>query len=403
MPRFRYEVKIEPGRNLAGVVDAESERAALAKLREMGYVPISLEESDRERPQDARRHVLTRIRLKDRNVFFRQLANLFESGMPLARALATLTAQTPNPKMAAVIARIREDIQRGDSFADALERHPGIFSPVQCSLVRAGESGGMLDEVLWRIVALGEQQEEIRGKAFAAMVYPLFLLITAAVALFILVSFVFPKFTKVFVDFDVSLPWITVAVMAVCGFMERFWWTVFPVAIVVTALIVRLVRSDEGRKFIDARMLGAPVIGDVVHRYQMAQFARIFGTLLDNGMPVLSALRITAATLGNKAVAEELDRVQERVAQGAGISDALQSCRHFPPMVVSMFAIGEESGRLGSVAKRMAEAYDNEVDRAVRTLTALLEPAMILLIGSVIGVLVIAMLLPMLTLSAHVS
>lgn len=403
MPRYRYQAKRGPGETHAGVLDGENEHAVAARLRDMGFIPIVIEHCPDDKSEHRLQSVFARIRLKDKNLFFRQLANLFESGMPLVRALNTLEAQTRNPKMRAMIAQLRDDIQQGASFAEALERQSPIFSPVQCSLVRAGETGGMLDEVLWRIVDFGEREDDVRGKALAAMTYPAFLLVAATVALFILVTFVFPKFTKVFEDFDVNLPWITWVVMSICRFMEQFWWLVLLTIALCAAIAVRFIRSENGKKLFDARILTIPVIGTVVHRYQMAQFARVFGTLLDNGVPVLSALEITASTLSNKAISEEVLRIRELVSKGESIHDALQLCRHFPPMVISMFAVGEESGRLGAVTKRMADAYDNEVDRAVRTLTALLEPTMILVIGSVVGILVIAMLLPMLTLSANVS
>jgi len=384
-------------------MEGESDRAVAARLREMGYIPICVEPCPEEITSRRFSLLFSRIRLKDKNVFFRQLANLFESGMPLVRALQTLESQTENPKMKRVIETLRSDIQEGASFADALEQHPRVFSPVQCSLVRAGETGGMLDEVLWRIVDFGEREEEVKGKALAAMAYPAFLLVAATIALFILITFVFPRFTKVFEDFEISLPWITVAVMAVCTFMERFWWAVV-LGIVVLALVVsRYIRSESGKETVDTRLLALPLIGRVAQRYQMAQFARVFGTLLDNGVPILTALDITAKTLSNKAIAKEISRIRDLVSKGESIHESLQQCLYFPPMVINMFAVGEESGRLGPVTKRMADAYDNEVERAVRTLTALLEPIMILVIGSVVGVLVIAMLLPMLTLSAHVT
>ncbi len=403
MPRFRYEVKKGPGKPLTGVLEAETQRAALARLRDMGYVPISIKEHTGGEEKDTLRQALQRIRLQDRNVFFRQLANLFESGMTLTRALSTIAQQTQNPKMIAVVERLREDVQGGTTFAEALEHHPQIFPTMYSNLVRAGESGGMLDEVLWRIVAFGEQEEELRGKAKSALAYPVFLLIMGVAAVFILVSFVFPKFTKVFEDFNATLPWPTLVVMALCDFMERYWWAVLLVIVGVVLVLMKWLKTESGRMSFDVFILKVPVVGQVVQKYQMAQFGRVLGTLLDNGVPVLTSLRITVQTLSNAAIAAELDAVHNRVAEGESISNSLQHTRHFPPVVVSMFAVGEESGRVGAVTKRMADAYDNEVDRAVKTMTALFEPIMIVVMGGVIGFLVIAMLLPMLTLSANVG
>ncbi|MBI4560125.1 MAG: type II secretion system F family protein [Candidatus Hydrogenedentes bacterium] len=402
MPQFRYEVKRAPGQSASGVIEAESQRAAVARLRDLGYIPVAVEE-DSGKPARTLKHTLSRIRLKDRNVFLRQLANLFESGMPITRALGTLIQQTENPKLTVVIEEIRDDVQRGSTLAEAFERHPKVFSAIHCNLVRAGEAGGMLDEVFWRLVAFGEQEEELRGKAVSALVYPIFLLIMGSISVFILVSFVFPKFVVIFNDFNARLPWPTLVVMGLCSFMGRFWWAVLLAISLLAAAGVSYRRSDSGRKQLDHLVLRLPVIGKVIQKYEMAKFARTLGTLLDNGVPILSALRITEDTLNNTAIASELNAVQGRVAEGDSISESLDGAVHFPPLVVNMFAVGEESGRLGAITKRIAEAYDAEVDRAVKGMAALFEPLMIVVMGAIIGFLVIAMLLPMLTLSANVS
>lgn len=402
MPQFQYEVKKGPGEASTGVLEAESRRAALSRLREMGYFPISIEEYTGEEKKDSLRRALIRVRQKDRNIFFRQLATLLDSGMPLTRALATLVQQTENPKMVAVIDQLRDDVQKGNTFAEAMERHPKHFNTMHCSLVRAGESGGMLEDVLWRIVNFGEQDEELRGKAFSAMVYPVFLLFMGSIAIFIMVSFVFPMFQEVFDDFDATLPLITVIVLAFCGFMGKFWWLVLVILAAIAGGLVSWYRSENGRMQFDEFILRVPVLRTVVQKYVMAQFARTLGTLLDNGVPILQSLRITVDTLSNKVIAQEVGIVQARVAEGDSISSGLEQTRHFPPMVCNMFAIGEESGRVGVVTKRMADAYDVEVERAVRAMTALLEPILIVIMAIVVGVLVISMLYPMLTLSANV-
>jgi type II secretion system protein F len=403
MPQYEYKVKRGPGDAVTGVLEAESTRAAAARLRDMGFTPISIEEYAGEAKKDALRQALRRIKLADRNIFFRQLANLFESGMPLTRALSTLIEQTQNPKMKQVIERMRDDVQKGSTFAEAMEQHPKVFSPMVCSLVNAGETGGMLDEVFWRIVAFGEQEEELKGKAVGAMVYPAFLLLMGTTAVFILVTFVFPKFTSVFEDFNVELPLITKIVMGLCDFMAAYWPLVLLAVGAVVLLFIQYIRTETGRMQFDTNILKVPALGAVVQKYQMAQFSRVLGTLLDNGVPVLRSLRITVSTLSNKAIATELDQVHDRVSEGEAISSCLEHAKHFSPVVVSMFAIGEESGRLGEVTRRMADAYDNEVDRAVKAMTALFEPIMIVIMGVIIGVLVVAMLLPLLTLSANVG
>lgn len=403
MPQFRYEVKKAPGQASTGVLEAESQRAAVARLRDMGYFPIKVEEYQGEEKKDVLKEALRRVTLKERNVFFRQLANLIESGMPIIRSLSTLRQQAENPKLVATIAQLRDDVQKGSSFAEAMERQSKIFPAMYCNLVKAGETGGMLEEVLWRIVDFGEQEEELRGKAISALIYPIFLLVIGGSAIFILVSFVFPKFVMIFEDFNATLPWPTRVVMGFCEFMGNFWWAVLIGLALVIAAIVSYLRTAQGRQQWDVLVLRIPVVGSVIQRYEMAKFARTFGTLIDNGVPVLTALRITSETLTSRPISAEVDTIHARVTEGESISDSLQHSKYFPPMVVNMIAVGEEGGRLGAVIKRVADAYDKEVDRAVKAMAALFEPILIVVMGVVIGFLVIAMLLPMLTLSAHVG
>lgn len=403
MPKFQYKVKRGPDEISTGVLDAENQSAAVSQLSKMGYFPISVEEYAGPGTQKSFTESLTRIRLKDRNIFFRQLANLIEAGMPILRALATLKDQTVNVKLGAVIEDIHDAVQQGSSFANALERHPKVFSTMHTNLVRAGEAGGMLDEVLWRLVTFGEQDEELRGKAYSAMVYPAFLFLLGTTAVFILVSFVFPKFVSIFEDFDTALPLPTIIVMAFCEFMGQYWWVVLAGLAAVIAIFLSYRKTPAGRTQLDKLWLAVPVVGDLVQRYEMAKFSRTLGTLFDNGVPVLTALRITADTLGNSAISDEVNTVHARVSEGESISDSLRSCKYFPPLLVNMFAVGEETGRLGTVTKRVADAYDTEVDRAVKALTSLLEPLLIVVMGVVVGFLVISMLLPMLTLSSNVS
>lgn len=404
MPQFQYEVKRGPGESATGLLEAENQRAAVARLRDMGYFPIRVVEyTGDEEKKDVLRQALIRIRLKDRNIFFRQLANLIESGMPITRALRTLVDQAENPKMSKLIDTLRDDVQKGSSFAEAMEKHPEVFSAVQCNLVRAGETGGMLEEVLWRLVAFGEQQEELRGKAITALVYPSFLLVIGSIAVFILVSFVFPRFIEVFEDFNADLPMPTKVVMAVCGFMGSYWWAVLIVLGLVTIGIVYYGRTETGRRHRDMLLLRVPVVRSVVQKYAMALFARTLGTLLENGVPVLRSLKTTADTMGNAVIRDEVSAILEGVTDGRSMSESMAQLPHFPPLVVSMFMVGEESGRIGDVTKRLADAYDLEVDRAVKAMTALFEPLLIVFMGVIIGFLVIAMLLPMLTLSANVG
>ncbi len=428
MPTFEYKVKRGAEAVKTGTLDAESRSAAVAQLRDMGFFPISVEETTgkpkKEKKEKKEKKAASngsaareasstaapkrslfsnrRIRLKDRNWFFRQMATLLQAGMPILRALATLRDQTAPGKLRDVIEDLHGAVQQGSSLADALEKRPDVFPTMYVSLVRAGEAGGMLEDVLWRIVVFGEQDEELRGKAFSAMIYPAFLCIVSAAAVFILMAFVFPNFIEVFNDFDAKLPFVTIIVMSISSFMGKFWWAI----LIAGGLIVYAARkyreSPAGRTQLDSLWLRLPVISGLVQRYEMAKFARTLGTLFDNGVPVLTSLRITAETLSNSIIRGEVEALQAGVSEGTAISEGMRKAKHFPPLVVNIFAVGEESGKLGEVTKRLADAYDVEVDRAVKAATALMEPAIIVVMGVVVGFLVIAMLLPMLTLSSQI-
>lgn len=403
MPQFQYEAKKGPGAPVKGVIEADNQRAAISRLRDMGFFPLRVEEFREKQSKDSLRDALSRIRLKDRNLFLRQLANLCESGMMITRALRTLVEQTENPKLAKVIDQLRDDVQKGNSLADAMDRHPDLFPAMYSNLVRAGETGGMLEEVLWRICAFGEQEEELRGKATSAMIYPAFLLTIGSIAIFILVSFVFPKFVTIFEEFNAELPLPTRMVMGFCDFMGTWWWAVLIVLIVLGTAVVRHVRTDTGRRQMDAFLLRVPVIRTVIVKYEMAKFARTLGTLMDNGVPILTSIKITADTMTNRLIRDEVSQIHIGITEGESLSECLRKRLFFTPMVVSMFAVGEESGRVGAVAKRVADAYDIEVDRAVKAMAALFEPLLIVVMGVVVGFLVIAMLLPMLTLSSTIG
>jgi len=404
MPQFQYEVKKGPEEKLSGTLETDSQRAAVARLREMGYFPLNVERVQEDGGSKALvKRAFQRIRLSERNIFFRQLANLTESGMMLTRALRTIAKQGENPQLVAVVDEIRESVQQGNSLADALAEHGRLFPPLYINLVRAGETGGMLDDVLWRIVAFGEQEESLRGKFVTALIYPIFLSIISAISVFILVSFVFPKFIGIFNEFNAALPLPTVIVMAICNFMGTWWWAVLLCLAAVGWGSVQWFRSESGRQQWDRFVLRVPVVRTLVQRYEMAKFARTLGTLLDNGVPILTTLEITADTMSNHVIREEVRTLHGRVTAGGAMSEALEQCAHFPPVVVSMFAVGEESGRIGAVTNRIADAYDVEVDRAVKAVTALFEPLLIVVMGVIIGFLVIAMLLPMLTLSSAIA
>jgi len=404
MPLYKYEVKKSPSEMLTGVLEAESQQAAVNRLREMGYHPLAVtEHKGDEAGKSVSTKRLRRIRQRDVNTFFRQLANLTDAGLPLARALTTLISETENPKMAEVVRELRAGVQKGRTLAECLADHPKTFPTMYPSMVRAGETGGMLEEVLMRIAAFGEKTEQLRGKVVGALIYPAFLTFVGAAALFVLLSFVFPKFIAIFEESNVPLPLPTRILMGICGFMSRWWWLVLCFIGVLIIIARQYVLSSQGRLRVDKELLAMPLFGPVVQRVEIAKFARTLGTLIDNGVPILTALRIVVDTLTNRALATEVGSIHDEVSEGESLHDALRKREHFPPSVINILAVGEETGRLGEACKRIADVYDEEVDRAVKTMTTLLEPSLILVMGFFVGFLVISLLLPMFQISTFVK
>ncbi len=402
MPLYEYEVKRNPTETLTGVLEAESQQAAVNRLREMGYHPLAIAE---RKPDIAGKGSAVRrfhkIRQRDVNLFFRQLANLTNAGLPLLRALNTLITETENPKMAEVMRQIRAGVQKGRTLAECLADHPKVFPAMYPNMVRAGEAGGMLEEVLLRIASFGEKSENLRNKVIGALIYPAFLVVVGFIALFVLLSFVFPKLMTFFDDFNAPLPVATRIVMAICGFMSRWWWMVIGSVVFVFVAVRQYVATSRGRFQVDKGLLKAPVFGPVVQRVEISKFTRTLGTLIDNGVPILSALRIVVDTLTNRALAQEVDSIHDDISEGESLNEALRRREHFPLSVVNVLAIGEESGKLGEACNRIADVYDGEVDRAVSAMTSLLEPALIIVMAFFVGFLVIAMLLPIFNISTY--
>lgn len=404
MPLYEYEVKKNPRETVAGVLEAESRQAAVNRLREMGYHPLAIAE---HKPEVAGKNAAVRrfhrIRQRDVNLFFRQLANLADAGLPLLRALTTLISETENPKMEDVLRQIRAGVQKGRTLAECLADHPKVFPAMYPNMVRAGETGGMLEEVLLRIAAFGEKSESLRNKVIGALIYPVFLVVVGITALFVLLSFVFPKLMTFFDDFNAPLPAATRIVMGICGFMSRWWWLVLCSVLFIVVAVRRYVSTSRGRFQVDKGLLKTPVFGPLAQRVEISKFARTLGTLIDNGVPILSALRIVVDILTNRALAQEVDSIHDDISEGESLNEALRRREHFPPSVVNVLAIGEESGKLGEACNRIADVYDGEVDRAVSAMTSLLEPALIIVMAFFVGFLVIAMLLPIFNVSSFIE
>jgi type II secretion system protein F len=405
MPQFAYKAKKDDGSVVSGLLQAESERSALDSLGRMGVFPMEIASRDESAPAaaPARRRTGARVRAADVAIFTRQLADLLKAGVPLNRALRTLGQQTSNGSLGEVIEAVEKDVSAGSTLHEALGRHPRVFDSLFTSMVRAGETGGFLEEVLHRLALFIEKDQELRSRISSALAYPILLIVIGTFAIAFLMVFFIPRFSEIFRKMGGALPVPTQIVMAVSGFFRDYWAFVFAGVAALLFAVVRLSRTVAGRRVLDRLRLRIPVFGDVVRKGAISRFARTLGTLLRSGVPILGALGIAREAMGNVVMMDDIDEASAGVKQGRGLAEILRRSRHFPPMVVDMIAVGEEGGNLDEVLVNVAESFDREVDRAVRVFVSLFEPALLLVMAALVGFIVISMLLPVFSLSSMIK
>ncbi|HOR28259.1 MAG TPA: type II secretion system F family protein [Candidatus Sumerlaeota bacterium] len=403
MPIFSYKAKDRRGEIVAGNLDADSRAAATARLQAMGLFPIAIqggEERSAAGPSRVKRALKVelrrggRIRSEDLADFYRQMSDLIGAGVPLVKALGIVKNQTPNSALQGVLSQVSSDVQGGDTFAGALDKHPRTFTRLTVALVRAGETGGLLDETLNRIADYAESQDELRAKVKSALAYPMVMVIVGVIAVVVLLTFVMPKVLTIFDELDQTLPAITQVLIAITEFLPKYWLPIVGGAGVLYVLGRRYIKSPTGALRYHTTLLKVPKLGDLILKREVAAFARTLGSLLRNGVPILNALSIAAEVMTILPVRREIEKIPESITQGAGIAPTLRGSALFPPVVVNMVAIGEETGHLPDVLLRVAESYETQVERSVKTLTSFIEPIIILVLGLVVGFIVMAMLLP---------
>jgi type II secretion system protein F len=401
MPTFVYRAKDTKGETIHGTMEAEGPHAVASRLQTMGYFPLQIRDEGKSRQdlagliQNFRRQ---RIRTSDLTTFNRQLADLIGAGVTLVKALNIIVTQTSSEAMREVVSQISTDVQGGDTLAKALSKHPRAFSKLYVAMVRAGETGGMLDNVLARLADFAEAEDELKGRVKSMLIYPCIMIVVGIVAVTILMTVVMPKITGIYKDLNQTLPAITQVLITISTFLGRYWWAVFFAVVAVVAVAWNFLRTEDGKTFFDTWMLRVPVLGTVVQKREIARFARTFGALLRNGVSILPALEIVIEVMTNNIVRREVAQLPPNISQGTGVANPLRNSKVFPPVVVNMIAIGEETGRLADVLSRVAQSYEIEVDRSVRALVSLIEPLIILTLGLVVGFIVVAMLLPIFSL-----
>jgi type IV pilus assembly protein PilC len=339
---------------------------------------------------------LQRVKAKDLTVFSRQFATMVNAGLAMLRCLYILEEQTENKKLARVLTQVRADVEAGISLSDALAKHPDVFSRLYVSMVRAGEVGGILDEVLNRLATQLEKDDSIRRAVKSAMVYPVMIGSFAIIVLLGMVMFLIPIFAGMYKELDnAQLPALTRYMIFVSDLIRGYWFIVFPAVIALIWFLRRLKRTPKGQAAWDHLKLKVPMgIGEIVRKIAVARFSRTFGTLVSSGVPILQAIEITGKTSGNMVIEDAMEGVQANVKEGQSISEPLEKVAVFPPMVTQMIAVGEETGSLDQMLQKIADFYEDEVNAAVKSLTSILEPILMLGVGGIVGVVVISMYLP---------
>ena len=393
MPVFSYRGRARGGRMVTGQMEASTPQALAAQLREQRIMATSV----REKPEPLRLKIPGfggKVKDKDLTVFTRQIATMINAGLPLVQSLEVLASQQPNKQFKRILTKIREDVEGGSTFAASLKQHPTVFTPLYMSMVEAGEAGGFLDTVLNRLAGYIEKSMALRRKVKGAMIYPATIITVAVAVVIFLLIFVIPTFKALFEGFGAALPLPTRIVLELSRLVKTHVVTVLG-AFVGTVFGLRFYyRTEKGKKVIDSLLLRLPVIGQLIRKVSVAKFTRTLGTLVSSGVPILDGLNITARVAGNKVVEEAILKTRSSIAEGKTIADPLGASGIFPPMVVQMISVGEQTGALDSMLAKIADFYDAEVDQAVSNLTTLLEPIMIVFLGVVVGGVIIAMYLP---------
>ncbi len=400
MPVYEYIALDDRGHRLKGIVDAASAAGARQKLRETRIFPIDLAESSAQKKEGApARKGLEgfsgKVSLRDMSIMTRQLSTLLGAGLPLVPSLTVLVTQTAHPRLKKTLAQIREDVNEGNSLTGSISRHSEIFPPFFVNMIRAGEASGTVNLVLERLADFNESQQALKTRIRSALAYPIFMFFIGSLVLFFLVAFVVPNITRIFQEMHQTLPAITMLLIAVSRFLQSFWWIILLAAAVgFLALRYAVTQTEKGRHLWDRIKLAAPLFGPVNRKMAVARFSRTLGTLLQSGVPLLNAMEIVRNVVDNRLIADDLQNAGREVEEGQPLSASLARRGFFPPMVIEMIAVGEQSGNLEPMLYRVADSYEREVESHILMMTSLLEPAMVLLMGLIVGFIVVSILLP---------
>jgi type IV pilus assembly protein PilC len=392
MPVFEYTARnASTGQILKGTLDVPSRDEVLKHIKQQKMIVVNVREQPKQLSFSLKRRG---IKTRDIVIFTRQFATMINSGLPLVQSLDILARQTENPALAEVTRQVVFDVESGHTLADAFSKHPKAFTELYVNMVAAGEAGGILDTILMRLATFLEKSDALIRKVKGAMIYPGVIFSVAAIAVSVLLIFVIPTFQKMFSSVGLELPLPTRIVIGASDLLINYWWVLIGVAGLTVYGIRSYYKTPDGHKKIDQLLLNSPVLGDLLRKSAVSRFTRTLGTLISSGVSILDGLEITAKTAGNRVIHDAVMESRNSIAGGETIAGPLEKSKVFPPMVISMIAVGEQTGGLDEMLSKIADFYDEEVDVAVSALLSLMEPMMIVVLGVIVGGMVVAMYLP---------
>ncbi len=399
MPVYEYTALDAKGKTKSGIIDADGASAARQKLRSSGIFPVSISETQEVEEIKAPRTLdlsrfFTRVKPAEIAMMTRQLATLISAGFPLVSALDALLPQTKSKGFKRILAKTKDTIVEGNSFAQALSQYPGTFSPLYVNMVRAGETSGTLEIVLDRLADITEKQEDLKNRIQTALAYPIFMCIIGILVLFVLLTYIVPSIISIFSEMNQVLPTPTRILIFLSSFFRSYWWIIMGALVAVVVSLNQVRKTEKGRYWFDKTLLSLPIFGVLAQKLAVARFTRTLGSLLENGVSMLIALEIVKNIAGNKLISETVENAASEVGKGQGLAAALSEGQTFPQLSIQMIQVGEQSGELEAMLNKVADVFEKEVENSVMRLTSYLEPVMILVMGCIVGFIVLSICLP---------
>lgn len=395
MPNYQYKARDKFSKPVSGIMSAESENAVAAKLKQLDYVPISITEAKEEIKINNIFGGFRRVRFTDINMFTRQFATLQKAGLPILNSLNALREQATNSVLKDVIAQITRDIEAGSNLSAALEKYPNVFNVLYTNMIKAGETSGRLDETLERLAVLGEHEEMIRMRIKSATRYPIIVVVAIIAGFLILTTMVVPRFAKLYDQFTAKLPLPTQIMITLNYIVTKFWWLLIIIVGIAIFLFKAYINTKQGRYLWDGIKLKLPIFGPLTLKLIMSRFSRITGTLLRSGVPILQIFDLTAQGVGNAVVARTINNIKASVNEGKGMLEPMRVSGMFPPVVIQMVAVGEETGKLEELLLHISDYYDSEIDYTISNLVSLIEPILIFVLGCAVLFMALSIFLPM--------